>query len=469
MISPKMRAVVKREYLQQVRNKAFWISTFLIPSIALAIIFFQVLLSRSLVAKGRVGVVDLSGRLYVTLLAEQQARGDAQEERAKEEKDEKQQPGAKRKRIETRIEFFKVDAARETLPAVRKKLNQDVQTERIKAYIVVDDKTLDTGAAEWRAQSVKADLVMRETVAELLSRAATKERLKDRGVEPRLYDQARLRVDLEPHEAKEIETAAGGKNEGFNLAVSAVFFFLIYVSVFIYGGYIMRGVLEEKNNRIVEVIISSVRPSELMFGKILGIGLVGLTQYLIWGSIAILLTLPGIVGMIGMTGGLPPIPLETIGAFILFFILGYFLYASVYAAAEHDARPSVDDVVLRLQQPERRPGADAQLLPVHGPAPDVHAHLGAAAAALADRPLRGDPARDDLGHGLVRRPRLPRRHPDVWQETYLPRDPEVGAVGVKTRSSIGTPNRALSTSMRVSPSASEIVAWKGMRSPSTDL
>jgi ABC-2 type transport system permease protein len=332
VISPKMRAVVKREYLQQVRNKAFWISTFLIPSIALAIIFFQVLLSKSLVAKGRVGVVDLSGRLYETLLAEQQARGDAQDERAKEDRDEKTQPGAKQKRIETRIDFFKVDATKETLPAARKKLNQDVQNEKIKAYIVVDDKTLEKGAAEWRAQSVKADLVMRETVAELLGRAATKERLKDRGVEPRLYDQARLRVDLEPHEAKEIETAAGGKNEGFNLAVSAVFFFLIYVSVFIYGGYIMRGVLEEKNNRIVEVIISSVRPSELMFGKILGIGLVGLTQYLIWGSIAILLTLPGIVGMIGMSGGLPPIPLETIGAFILFFILGYFLYASVYAA-----------------------------------------------------------------------------------------------------------------------------------------
>src|SRR5205823_3412766 len=66
--------------------------------------------------------------------------------------------------------------------------------------------------------------------------------------------------------------------------------------------------------------------------KILGIGLVGLTQYTIWGTLAILLTLPGIVGAIGMTGGLPPIPLETIGAFVLFFILGYFLYASVYAA-----------------------------------------------------------------------------------------------------------------------------------------
>ena len=69
-----------------------------------------------------------------------------------------------------------------------------------------------------------------------------------------------------------------------------------------------------------------------MLGKILGIGLVGLTQYAIWGTIAALITLPGVVGFIGMTGGLPPIPMETIAAFIVFFLLGYFLYASLYAA-----------------------------------------------------------------------------------------------------------------------------------------
>jgi ABC-2 type transport system permease protein len=173
---------------------------------------------------------------------------------------------------------------------------------------------------------------MRETVANLLSRAATKERLKDRGVDPRVYDQARVRVDLDPHEAKAVETAQGGKNAGFNLAVSGIFFFLIYVSIFIYGAFVMRGVLEEKNNRIVEVIVSSVKPTDLMLGKILGIGLVGLTQYAIWGVLAALITLPGIVGLMGMTGGLPPIPLETIAAFVVFFLLGYFLYSSLYAA-----------------------------------------------------------------------------------------------------------------------------------------
>src|SRR5664279_809804 len=122
------------------------------------------------------------------------------------------------------------------------------------------------------------------------------------------------------------------KNVGMNIAISGIFFFLIYISIFMYGAYIMRGVLEEKNNRIVEVIVSSVRPTTLMLGKILGIGLVGLTQYGVWACLALSIALPGVAAVAGMGEGLPHIPATTIGAFVLFFLLGYFLYASVYAA-----------------------------------------------------------------------------------------------------------------------------------------
>lgn len=324
-MNPKLLAIIKREYLQQVRNKAFWISTFVIPTIGLLFVVVQVMLAKSMIAKGRIGVVDLSGRLYEPLVSEQQIKVESDDETNPES------AGKNRKRIPTQVEFFKVEATPESLPALRTKLNEDVQKERIKSYVILQPDALKTGKAEWRAQSVKADIVMREMVANLLSRAATKERLKDRGVDPALYDAARVRVNLDPHEAKAIESESS-KNAGFNLAVSGIFFFLIYISIFIYGGFIMRGVLEEKNNRIVEVIISSVRPTDLMLGKILGVGCVGLTQYAIWGVIAVILTLPGVVGLMGMSEGLPPIPLTTVGAFVVFFLLGYFLYASLYAA-----------------------------------------------------------------------------------------------------------------------------------------
>jgi len=340
-MNTKLLAIIKREYLQQVRSKAFWISTFLIPSLGLGLIFIQVALSKNLVAKGKIAVVDLSGRLYEPLLAEHRAQPGDEDESTKKDKQPEKLADAKtledatatrKQTVKTELQFTKVDVTPETLAAVRHRLNEDVQKGRLKAYLVLDAKTLETGAAEWRAESVKSEFVMRQQIANYLSRAATKERLKDRGVDPKLYDAARLRVDLDPHEAKDVESGESGKNVGFNLAVSATFFFLIYMSIFIYGAYIMRGVLEEKNNRIVEVIVSSVRPTTLMLGKILGIGFVGLTQYSVWACLAIAITLPGAAAVMGMTDGIPHIPVGTIGAFVLFFLLGYFLYASLYAA-----------------------------------------------------------------------------------------------------------------------------------------
>ena len=335
----KLFAVIRREYLQQIRTKAFWIATFLIPGLGLSLIFIQVALSRTLVAKGRIGVVDLTGRLYEPLVAEYRARpvdededGAKKDEKAPAKVDEKTLSERRNPKITTKLDLFKVDATPETLPEVRKKLNADVQAERIKAYIVLTPDTLVNGKAEWRAQSVKAEVVMRQQIAGYLSRAATKERLKDRGVDPKVYEAARLSVDLEAHEAKQVESGESGKNVGMNLAISATFFFLIYLSIFIYGAYIMRGVLEEKNNRIVEVIVSSVKPTTLMLGKILGIGLVGLTQYAVWALLALSITLPGLAVVVGLSEGIPHIPVATIGAFVLFFILGYFLYASLYAA-----------------------------------------------------------------------------------------------------------------------------------------
>ncbi len=340
----KLFAVIKREYLQQVRGKAFWIATFLIPSLGLGMIFIQVALSRRTSSRRAASPSStLSGRLYDPLVAEYRARS-TDEDAEKPKKDDKASAKVDEKsvtdkmsesrntKITTQLDLFKVDATPETLPDVRRKLNKDVQAEKIKAYIVLTPQTLVTGLAEWRAQSVKAEVVMREQIANYLSRAATKERLKDKGVDPKVYDAARLRVDLEAHEAKEVESGESGKSVGMNLAISATFFFLIYISIFVYGAYIMRGVLEEKNNRIVEVIVSSIRPTTLMLGKILGIGLVGLTQYAVWATLAIALALPGVAAVVGMGEGLPHIPVGTIGAFVLFFLLGYFLYASLYAA-----------------------------------------------------------------------------------------------------------------------------------------
>lgn len=149
------------------------------------------------------------------------------------------------------------------------------------------------------------------------------------------------------------------ENSAFQAIASGVGFiigFAIYLALFIYGTMIMRGVMEEKNNRIVEVMASAVKPFELLIGKILGIGAVGLTQFVLWGVMigTLNLILTAIVGTAvagGMSGGgeaqgeidaafiqdfteamsqLDFLPIFVV--FLFFFLGGYLLYGSLYAA-----------------------------------------------------------------------------------------------------------------------------------------
>jgi ABC-2 type transport system permease protein len=119
---------------------------------------------------------------------------------------------------------------------------------------------------------------------------------------------------------------------------SMVFSVLIYAFIMIYGGIVMQGVMEEKTNRIVEIIVSSVKPFDLMIGKLIGIGLVGLTQFAIWaGFIALLFSGAGILGyapaienVYALFAGIDIAKLLLF--FIIFFIGGYMIYASLFAA-----------------------------------------------------------------------------------------------------------------------------------------
>lgn len=144
------------------------------------------------------------------------------------------------------------------------------------------------------------------------------------------------------------------------MVISYLASFMIYIFIFMFGSMVMRGVIEEKTNRVVEVLVSSVKPFELMLGKILGIGSVALLQFLIWVGLTIGITFgfqavmggqisPGDMPA-GIQAGTTPVSLEntpmndilaalagvnflSIGAaFIVFFLLGYLLYASMFSA-----------------------------------------------------------------------------------------------------------------------------------------
>ena len=120
---------------------------------------------------------------------------------------------------------------------------------------------------------------------------------------------------------------------GFFLAY--FLFFLLYTVVAIYGQQVMNGVLEEKNTRIVEVLIATVRPLELMVGKLAGIGAAGLTQLAVWMVAMFVLSAPGLLGALALGGGgfqIPPVTAPLVVHFLLLFLLGFFLFSSLYAA-----------------------------------------------------------------------------------------------------------------------------------------
>ena len=142
---------------------------------------------------------------------------------------------------------------------------------------------------------------------------------------------------------KIIKTDESGKETQTSAALAStigmIFTFLIYMFIFVYGAMVMQGVMEEKTNRIVEVIVSSVKPFDLMMGKLIGIGSVGLTQLGIWLIIFLGVSLSGVFlsgsfsFLQSMSGMLESINVaEICFYFILFFIGGYMMYASLFAA-----------------------------------------------------------------------------------------------------------------------------------------
>ncbi|MQY56894.1 hypothetical protein GH140_01700, partial [bacterium] len=163
-----------------------------------------------------------------------------------------------------------------------------------------------------------------------LNSVIIEKRLKKEGLDPQKISQFIRRVRLTPIKV----TKKGEEKDTMGTFwVSYFLALIIYMAIFMYGSIIMRGVIEEKSSRVVEVILSSIRPFQLMLGKILGIGAVGLTQFSIWAVFGFAATqFSKSIIPVGAEFSLVSIPAYIFIYFVVFFILGYFLYATFYAA-----------------------------------------------------------------------------------------------------------------------------------------
>lgn len=237
--------IIQREYLTRVKNKRFVLTTILMPLLIVALIAGSTYLSIKGKDEHKIAVIDNNG-------------------------------------------FFKGNI--KNSKEIRFEFPEGVDTSNYlsKGFtdIIVIPKFDGTEKTSYILRSKKRISIMtEEAIAERINTAIEDNMLQNAGIDKMQLDSIHSQSRFAELKAVE-ESESGGKAKESNAALSYGIGFgsgmLIYITMFIYGAMVMRGVMEEKTNRIAEVMVSSVKPFQLMSGKIIGIGAVGLTQFLMW-------------------------------------------------------------------------------------------------------------------------------------------------------------------------------------------
>jgi len=299
----RMGTIVRREYLERVRSKAFLVSTFLGPILVAGFMLLpSILMERQRGKALRIAVVDATGTLRDGV--EQELR---------------------RQRVAGESRFAVMPAEGADAEAARSAARRGVVDGRLDGYLYLAPDALATSKAEYFGKNVSNVMDLR-LVEQSAESAIMQHRLAQEGL-----DGARVKAVTRKLDLRTVRLTAGGEREdrGATFILALMLLTLLYMTVPMWGAAIMNGVIEEKSNRVVEVIVSSIPTSYLFAGKLLGVGGAGLTQVLVW-----VLTMAG-VGAYGTaaTGGvaMPELSPLLLVSFVVFFLLGYFLYGSLYA------------------------------------------------------------------------------------------------------------------------------------------
>lgn len=329
--------VSKREYLTRVKSKGFIWATILVPvgfALLIAVGIFIAVWDTDI--DYSIGISDESGRVIGDL------RGSNGDEY-------------------TDITDIPVDTVRAM-----------VQREELTGYVLITDDNIDGEKPLELIYSGSGGLQLLTTVRSDLRESIRQERLRRAEVSDDIRNIFESSIALESRRL----TREGEESDDDTEILSMVGFFMgiiIFGAIFGYGGYIMRGVIEEKTNRIIEVIASSVRPIELLTGKMAGVGAIAITQFGVW-----ILAMSGLSALAGPLAAsmmpsapssasglpdelntaanadlpafldLPTIETSLIIYFIVFFLLGYLLYSSLFAAIGSAADSETDTQQLML-------------------------------------------------------------------------------------------------------------------------
>lgn len=320
----KVWAVIRREFVERVRTRWFWISAILGPVLFAGIIVFQI---KQSVGGGvrNIAVVDSGTVGYGDRIVE--ALGASKTIRAS------------------------------LAPAgsgVLDSLARLVEAKQLNGFLIVGDSLSSAGKAEYRASSLSLQTI--EELQRTLNRVVEKARLEGKGVNPAVVDWAQdFRITLDQKKCQ--RGACTTESAGQTFVMAYIIAILLFMAILLYGVNVMSSVLEEKRDRIVEVLVSSLRPFQLMFGKVMGAGAVSFFQFLIWAvSARVLISLRApIARALGASTteandiALPHVPFATLAVFMAFFLGGFLLYSAMFAAV--GAMSSNEQEARQAQQP----------------------------------------------------------------------------------------------------------------------
>ena len=315
--------IIKREFISKVRNKSFIVMTFLSPLLFVGIGVFVSYLSSLKADLKQIAVYDETG-IFVS-------------------------------EFKNSEEYKYINLSNSNVNSIK----DSVKSESYEGLIYIP-KTSDFKSLENKIQYISNEspsINFVDHVQEVISTKITNENFKLAKLDTLAINSAQAKVNLELKKATG-EDSLKGINE-IKIAIGGAFGYLIMMFIVIYGNMVMRSVIEEKTNRIIEIIISSVKPFQLMMGKIIGTSLAGILQFLIWTIVGLILVF-SVSMFFGInatpTSNIPPemlqsaqqefgsvaqlyfnellnLPIATLLiCFVIYFIGGYFLYSSFYAA-----------------------------------------------------------------------------------------------------------------------------------------
>jgi ABC-2 type transport system permease protein len=297
--------IAKREYLERIHTKAFIIATILIPTLMGGGIFGTAYIAGKSKSSSHIAIVS-SQQLLASDLRNELEHGK-----------------------DSNMVVDLVAPSPEIRNQLDAKLHEKSREKGIDGYLWITPATGNDPATrptfDYTPRS-SADIITVSTINDALRTVLLREELTSRGIAATSVDTL-----MEPVIVNTIEAGGQHGSSRNSFYVAYVLFFLMYMVVLLYGMNVARSIIEEKTSRIFEVLLSTIRPEEMLAGKIIGVGSVGLTQVAVWMIAAFVATASPLAAHFAGTSSISISATQVI-FFIIYFVLGFVLYSSVAAA-----------------------------------------------------------------------------------------------------------------------------------------